>query len=280
MTLPAPLLELRGVSHRFGATVALDDAALQVRPGTIHALLGENGAGKTTLMRIAFGLVGADAGTVLVSGTPVGIRSPSDAIGHGIGMVHQHFNLIPAMTVAENVALGGHGLLDLPRVRRELGELATASGLPLDPDALVDTLSVAQQQRLEIVKALSRAARVLILDEPTAVLAPAESDELLRWLRAYVSRGNAAVLITHKLREAIAAADDITVLRRGRVVLHAAAMPTAEALTAAMLGEADRLIDAPEVGASRVTHGATDSAQAPAAAIHPAPAGVASLQSV
>jgi ABC-type uncharacterized transport system ATPase subunit len=244
VTPPAPLLEVRGATHRFGTTVALDDASIQVRAGTIHALLGENGAGKTTLMRVAFGLVAADAGTVLVDGRPVAIRTPSDAIGHGIGMVHQHFNLIPAMAAAANVALGGHGLLDLRAVQRDLARLSSDSGLPIDPDALVETLSVAQQQRLEILKALYRDARVLILDEPTAVLAPAEADELLRWLRGYVARGNAVVLITHKLHEAVAVADDVTVLRRGRVVLHTrgsdatASAPTPDLLAAAMLGEA------------------------------------------
>lgn len=242
---PAPLLELRGVTHRFGTTVALDDAALAVRPGTIHALLGENGAGKTTLMRIAFGLVEADAASVLVDGEPVTVRRPADAIARGIGMVHQHFNLVPAMTAAANVALGGRGRLDLGAVRRALGPLSVQSGLALDPDAVVDTLSVAQQQRLEILKALYRNARLLILDEPTAVLAPAEADELLRWLREFASRGNAVVLITHKLREAVTAADDVTVLRRGRVVLQVrgarsdASRPTADTLAGAMLGDAD-----------------------------------------
>ena len=233
----APLLELRGVSHRYGAIVALDDASFVLRPGTVHALLGENGAGKTTLMRVAFGLVHADVAAMRVGGEEVAVRSPADAIALGIGMVHQHFALIPAMTAAENVALGGQGAFDHETVARRLRALGDSSGMAIDPDARVDTLTVAEQQRLEIVKALHRDARVLILDEPTAVLAPRESDELLAWLRRYVAAGNAAVLITHKLREALAIADDITVLRRGRVVAcMAGSAATVASLQHAMLG--------------------------------------------
>jgi ABC-type uncharacterized transport system ATPase subunit len=243
MTLPhshdAPVaLALRGIDKRYGNVQALSAATLEVRPGTVHALLGENGAGKSTLMRIAYGLERADAGTVVVWTEHVRITSAADAIAHGIGMVHQHFTLVPAMTVAENIALGGRGRLDLEDVATRVDELSTSTGFALNPTARVETLSVGAQQRVEIAKALVRAARVLILDEPTAVLAPAESTELLRWVRAYADAGNAAVLITHKLREALGVADEVTVLRRGRTVLSAPRNEvTTDTLTSAMIGE-------------------------------------------
>ena len=235
--MSAPALALSGVTRRFGAVVALDDASLSVRPGTVHALLGENGAGKTTLMRIAFGMVRPDAGRILVDGRDLQLRSPADAIAAGIGMVHQHFTLVPRMTVAENVALGGHGLLHPARTAATVREIASLTGFALDPAAPAERLSVGAQQRVEIAKALARRAGVLVLDEPTAVLAPAEADELLRWVRQYAAQGNAAILITHKLREALAVADDVTVLRHGRVVHTTAAADASEpSLTAAMLG--------------------------------------------
>lgn len=236
----APALALRALRKRFGATLALDGASLEVTTGTVHALLGENGAGKTTLVRAAFGLVRADEGEVLLDGLPRRFRSAADAIDAGVGMVHQHFSLVPALTAAENVALGGRGPFH-PRVAAErLTRVAEEAGLAVDPWARVEDMSVAAQQRLEILKALARGARVLILDEPTAVLAPAEADELLAWLRRYVARGHAAVLITHKLREAVAAADAVTVLRRGRTVLaRAAAGARVEELAAAMVGAGD-----------------------------------------
>jgi general nucleoside transport system ATP-binding protein len=243
MTLPrshdAPVaLALRGIDKRYGNVQALSTATLEVSPGTVHALLGENGAGKSTLMRIAYGLERADAGTMLVWNDPVRITSAADAIAHGIGMVHQHFTLVPAMTVAENIALGGRGRLDLTEVAKRVDALSTSTGFALDPEARVETLSVGAQQRVEIAKALVRAARILILDEPTAVLAPAESSELLRWVRAYADAGNAVILITHKLREALGVADDVTVLRRGRSVLAARRDDvTPDTLTAAMIGE-------------------------------------------
>jgi general nucleoside transport system ATP-binding protein len=201
-------------------------------------LLGENGAGKSTLMRIAYGLERADAGTLLVWNERGRIMSAADAIAHGIGMVHQHFTLVPAMTVAENVALGGHGRLDLAEVSRRVDELSALTGFALNPSARVESLPVGAQQRVEIAKALLHAARILILDEPTAVLAPVESAELLRWVRAYADEGNAAVLITHKLREALGVADEVTVLRRGRTVLTAKRDEvTPDTLTSAMIGE-------------------------------------------
>lgn len=231
-------LELTGISKRFGDSIALDDVSLRVNRRTVHALVGENGAGKTTLMRIAFGLARADAGRVTALGSERAILSPVDAMNAGIGMVHQHFSNVPAMTVAENVALGGRGRFDIARAEKRVGDIGSRTGLTLDARDRADTLSVGAQQRLEIVKALARDTHTLILDEPTAVLAPAEAEDLLRWIRAFADEGNAVVLITHRLREALAVADTVTVLRRGRVVLDAAAADlTARGLATAILGE-------------------------------------------
>jgi general nucleoside transport system ATP-binding protein len=233
---------LTDVVKHFGTVAALEGANLSVRAGTVHALLGENGAGKTTLMRIAFGMIRPDAGRLAVHGQPVAWHSPVDAITAGIGMVHQHFTLVPAMTVAENVELGA-GAAGRWRFNRRAAEertraLSQASGLDVDPEARVAELSIAAQQRVEIIKALSRNARLLILDEPTAVLAPRETEELLRWLRTYASGGGTAVLITHKLREALTVADDVTVLRRGRTVFAARRSEVDEnSLTRAMIGD-------------------------------------------
>jgi simple sugar transport system ATP-binding protein len=224
MPLPAGPLGVDAVAMtmRFGDFTALDNVALKVRPGTFHALLGENGAGKTTLMRIAFGMLRPDAGTMELDGTVRHWRSSADAIAAGIGMVHQHFLLVPAMTVAENVSLGERGLLrrfDARVVAERVRKIGAEAGLVLDPASRVADLPVGAQQRLEIVKALARDVKILILDEPTAVLSPAESQELYAWLRSFVARGRTVVLITHKVREALALADDVTVLRRGRTVL-------------------------------------------------------------
>lgn len=224
--MSAAALALHDITKRFGSVVALDGAALDVRAGTLHALLGENGAGKTTLMRLAFGMLRPDAGTIEVDGRPRRWRSSADAIAAGIGMVHQHFLIVPAMTVAENVALGDRGLLRgfNPRAAADrVRQIGAETGLVLNPAAGVADLPVGAQQRLEIVKALARNARILILDEPTAVLSPVESQELYVWLRAFVTRGGTVVLITHKLREALTLADEVTVLRRGRTVLSRAA---------------------------------------------------------
>ncbi|MBL0171617.1 MAG: ABC transporter ATP-binding protein [Gemmatimonadaceae bacterium] len=238
----ASLLSLEGITRRFGDVVALDNATFAVRAGTVHALLGENGAGKTTLMRVAFGLLAPDVGTVRVRGTPRHITSPAAAFSLGIGMVHQHFSLVPAMTVAENVALGGHGRFDPLRAEARVREVALRAGLALDPRALVSSLGVGAQQRCEIVKALARDVDVLILDEPTAVLAPQEAAELLRWMRTFADAGHAVVLITHKLRDALDVADDVTVLRRGQVVLTASAQETTQnALRGAMVGTTQRV---------------------------------------
>ena len=236
---PAALLHLEGISRRFGSVQALQDASLTVRQGTVHALLGENGAGKTTLMRVVFGLLTPDRGQVHWNGAPLAITSPAEALRAGIGMVHQHFTLVPAMTVAENVALGGHGGFDAARAAARVNEVAARAGLALDAHARVDTLPVGAQQRCEIVKALARDVQLLILDEPTAVLAPSEAAELLAWMRRFADAGNAVVLITHKLRDALAVADDVTVLQRGRTVYTARARETTEAVLAeAMIGGA------------------------------------------
>jgi general nucleoside transport system ATP-binding protein len=234
----APLaLALDGISKRYGAVDALTSASLSVRPGTVHALLGENGAGKSTLMRIAYGLARSDSGSVTVHGARAHFAGPRDAIARGIGMVHQHFTLVPVMSVAENIALGGRGMLDTARIAERVHELAARTGFALDPRATVASLPIGAQQRVEIAKALIRDARILILDEPTAVLAPAETSELLRWLRAFADAGNAVVLITHKLQEALSVADDVTVLRHGRTALSGPVdSVTRESLTAAMLG--------------------------------------------
>jgi simple sugar transport system ATP-binding protein len=208
------MLEMRGISKRFGGVQALDDVSLRVGPGAVHALLGENGAGKSTLMHIAAGLMTADGGEVSVHGHLLGGAAQLHA---GIGMVHQHLSLVPTMTAAENFALGATGRLDLPGARRRLQGLSAESGLLVEPDARVDGMSLVQQQRLEILKALGRGAQLIIMDEPTAVLAPAEATDLLAWVRAFAAKGGSVILVTHKLREALAVADEITVLRRGRV---------------------------------------------------------------
>src|SRR5688500_9594077 len=243
MTAPksesVPALELRGLMKRFGVTVALDGLDFVVQPGEVHALLGENGAGKSTAMRIAYGLTAADAGSVRVMGRELTGHSVQRAVDAGLGMVHQHLSLVPTLTAAENLVLGGRGLLDHADAAAKLRAVAEASGLRVDPGALVSELSLVEQQRLEILKALARSARVLILDEPTSVLAPSESEELLRWLRRFAATGGSVVLVTHKLREALAIADAVSVLRRGRVVVSGRATETSESdLARAMFPDA------------------------------------------
>lgn len=243
MTLPAldpspsAALELSEIAKRFGRTIALAGAGIRVRPGTVHALLGENGSGKTTLMRIAYGMVRADSGEIRIHGRTTRLTTPVDAIRAGMGMVHQHFTLVPAMTVAENIALGGRGRLRSRDMINRVEAVAARTGFTLDPRALISDLPIGAQQRVEIAKALARNADILILDEPTAVLAPTEVDDLLRWLRAFAEEGRAVVLITHKLRDALAVADDVTVLRRGRCVITGpAAGMSVPQLTSAMIG--------------------------------------------
>ena len=237
MTLVAPLFALDAISKRYGMVQALAGASLTVRPGTVHALLGENGAGKTTLMRIAFGLTRPDSGTVRWRGAAAAFESPRDALAAGIAMVQQHFSLVPSLSVAENVALGGRGLFDAAEAKRRVRQLVATTGLMVDPEAVAGTLGVSAQQRTEILKALAHGVRLLILDEPTATLAPSDAAALLAWTREFATGDRAVVLITHKLRDALAVADDLTVLRAGRVVLSsAAAKVTERSLAASMLG--------------------------------------------
>ena len=250
--MTTPPLALANITKRYADVVALENVSFTLRPGTVHALLGENGAGKTTLLRVAFGMTRADHGRIEIDGRPATLRSPADAILLGVGMVHQHFTLVPAMTVAENVMLGGRGMLRRDESVAVVREIAAATGFALDPDTRVESLTVGAQQRVEIAKALARHARILVLDEPTAVLAPAEADDLLQWLRAYADAGNAAVLITHKLREALTIADDVTVLRHGRVTYTGPARESSPStLTAAMIGA--ELATAPSEQAPRAT---------------------------
>jgi simple sugar transport system ATP-binding protein len=216
------VVEARHITKRFPGLLANDAVDFDLRPGEVHCLLGENGAGKTTLMNVIFGLYRPDAGDLYVRGERVEFGSSRDAIAHGIGMVHQHFQLIPVFSVAENVVLGDElrrgPMLDLDRARRRIRELGEQYGLRVDPDAKVEDLSVGEQQRVELLKALFRSADILILDEPTAVLTPGEVDEFFGVVRSLVAQGKSIVFITHKLREVLAVADRITVLRHGRVV--------------------------------------------------------------
>lgn len=236
--MSALALETKNVARRFGDVVALADANLSVSRGSVHAVLGENGAGKTTLMRVAFGMVEPQSGEVRVDGTARRFGSPADAIAAGIGMVQQHPANVGAMAVWENVVLGGSGRLRPSQARAEVARLIQTLGFLLDADARVDELPVASQQRLEILKAIYRKARLLILDEPTAILAPEEARDLYTWLRGFARNGGTAVVVTHKLDEAMRFTDDLTVLRAGRTVLEARSSSTsAEALTQAMIGE-------------------------------------------
>jgi general nucleoside transport system ATP-binding protein len=222
-SVTAPALEMRGITKRYPGVVANDHIDLVVRPGEIHALLGENGAGKSTLMNILYGLATPDSGEILLDGTPVTIGGPSDAIARGISMVHQHFMLIPVLTVAENILLGEETManaifLDRAEARRRIIELGKRFGFEIDPDAKVEGLSVGWQQRVEILKALYREARILVLDEPTAVLTPQETAEIFAVLKRLAAEGHSIIFISHKLYEVLEIADRITVIRRGRVV--------------------------------------------------------------
>jgi simple sugar transport system ATP-binding protein len=234
-------LELRRITKRFGSLVANDSIDLVFEPGEIHALLGENGAGKSTLMNVLYGLYQPDEGEILVDDQPVTFAGPADAMRAGIGMVHQHFMLIPVFTVAENVMLGHEntrrfGFLDRRRARKLVDEISQRYHLKVPSDALVADLPVGVQQRVEIIKALSRDARMLILDEPTAVLTPQETDELMEVMRSLRDNGTSIVFITHKLREVRAVADRITVIRRGKVVGEAEPSTSANELAALMVG--------------------------------------------
>ena len=234
-------LELRGITKRFGQLVANDSINLVVQPGEIHALLGENGAGKSTLMNVLYGLYQADEGEILLDDKAQKFAGPGDAMAAGIGMVHQHFMLIPVFTVAENVALGNEptgllGTFNLSEARKRVVEISNRFGFNVDPDALVEDLPVGVQQRVEIIKALSRDAKVLVLDEPTAVLTPQETDELMAIMRQLAKAGTSIVFITHKLREVKEVADKITVIRLGKVVGDASPDASTSELASMMVG--------------------------------------------
>ncbi|HYK67281.1 MAG TPA: ABC transporter ATP-binding protein [Streptosporangiaceae bacterium] len=259
-------LELRGITKRFGSLVANDHIDLVVQPGEIHALLGENGAGKTTLMNVLYGLVQPDEGEILLDDEPVAIHSHRDAIRAKVGMVHQHFMLVPVFTVAENVTLGAEpvrrlatpaltwgglrvpplglpsiGLLDRRKARREVLGLSERFGLRVDPDALVEDLPVGVQQRVEIIKALLREASVLVLDEPTAVLTPGETEDLFRIMRELREGGRSIIFISHKLKEVQAIADNITIIRRGKVVGQRPPSTSSVELASLMVGRSVQL---------------------------------------
>src|SRR5258705_6518572 len=219
----APALEMRGITKRYPGVVANDGIDLEVRPGEIHALLGENGAGKTTLMNILYGLAKPDEGTILLDGNDVTLTGPSDAIARGISMVHQHFMLVPVLSVAENIILGEETMaspffIDRNEANRRIVELGRRFGFEVDPDIKVGSLSVGWQQRVEILKALYRDAKILVLDEPTAVLTLQETEEIFEFLRRLAAQGHSIVFISHKLYEVLEIADRITVIRRGKVV--------------------------------------------------------------
>jgi ABC-type uncharacterized transport system ATPase subunit len=239
-------LELRGITKRFGSLTANDAVDLVVEPGEIHALLGENGAGKSTLMNVLYGLYQPDEGEILVDDVPVTFKGPGDAMAAGIGMVHQHFMLIPVFTVTENVMLGREqnffGFLSRRRAGRMVAEVSRRYGLDVPPDALVANLPVGVQQRVEILKALTRDAKLLVLDEPTAVLTPLETEQLITVMRALRDGGTSIVFISHKLHEVREIADKITVIRRGKVVGTAEPTASANELAALMVGRPVQLV--------------------------------------
>ncbi|NND50636.1 MAG: ABC transporter ATP-binding protein, partial [Rhizobiales bacterium] len=239
MPAPAPAIELRGIDKHFGVVHANRAIDLKIEKGTIHGIVGENGAGKSTLMSILYGYYQADSGDILIDGEKRDIVTPQDAISAGIGMVHQHFMLVENFTVLENVILGAEAAprlaAALARARRSLSDLARDYALDIDPDAITENLSVGLRQRVEILKALFRGAEVLILDEPTGVLTPAEADHLFRILYHLKSQGRTVVLITHKLREIMAITDHVSVMRRGELVATRQTAETSEAELAELM---------------------------------------------
>lgn len=249
-------LELRGITKVFGPLVANDNINLTIEPGEIHALLGENGAGKSTLMNVLYGLYQPDGGEILIDDKPVRFRGPGDAVAAGIGMVHQHFMLVPVFSVAESVALGYEptgplGIINKAKAGKLVNKLSSRFGFDINPRSIIEDLPVGAQQRVEIIKALSREAQVLILDEPTAVLTPQETDELMDIMLQLKEAGTSIVFITHKLREVRAVADRITVIRRGKVVGEASPESTEKELASLMVGRPVNLDvekDEPELG--------------------------------
>ena len=239
-------LELKGITKSFGSFIANDSIDLKVAKGEIHAILGENGAGKSTLMNVVYGLLQPDSGTISVDEKIVNITEPADALNVGIGMVHQHFMLVPVFTVAENIILGHeqskNGLLTLTAAKQKIKTISDEFNFEIDPDALVENIPVGVQQRVEIIRALMYDAKVLILDEPTAVLTPQETDELLNMMRTLKAKGTSIIFITHKLREVKAVADKITIIRRGKVVGTASPSSTQEELASLMVGREVDLI--------------------------------------
>jgi simple sugar transport system ATP-binding protein len=240
-------LELRGITKRFGSLTANDAIDLVVEPGEIHALLGENGAGKSTLMNVLYGLYHPDEGEIVIDGAPVNFKGPGDAMAAGIGMVHQHFMLIPVFTVTENVMLGHEqvnpvGMLNRRQARRRVAQISRDYGLEVPPRAIVGDLPVGVQQRVEILKALSRDAQLLVLDEPTAVLTPSETRELFAVMRNLREAGTSIVFISHKLHEVREIADRITVIRRGKVVGEAKPTASTNELAAMMVGRPVQLV--------------------------------------
>jgi simple sugar transport system ATP-binding protein len=234
-------LELRNITKRFGTLTANDNISLTLEPGEIHSLLGENGAGKSTLMNVLYGLLQPDEGEILIDDKPVKFNGPGDAMAAGIGMVHQHFMLIPVFTVAENVVLGNEpisklGGLDLEKARALVKEISDRFGFEIDPDAKIQDLPVGSQQRVEIIKSLARNAKTLVLDEPTAVLTPQETDELMEIMRGLAKSGTSIIFITHKLREVQQVSNRITVIRQGKVVASPSPKATASELASLMVG--------------------------------------------
>jgi simple sugar transport system ATP-binding protein len=233
-------LEIKGITKKFGDLVANDSIDLKVNNSQILAILGENGAGKSTLMNVVYGLLPADSGEILIDGKKVEINSPADALAVGIGMVHQHFMLVPVFTVAENIVLGHEqsqrGVITLTEAKAKIKKICDEFKFEIDPDALIENLPVGVQQRVEIIRALMYDAKVLILDEPTAVLTPQETDELLNMMKALKSKGTSIIFITHKLREVKEVADQITVIRRGKVVGTVEPSTSQEELASLMVG--------------------------------------------
>ena len=233
-------LEIKGITKKFGDLVANDSIDIKVNNSQILAILGENGAGKSTLMNVVYGLLPADSGEILIDGKKVEINSPADALAVGIGMVHQHFMLVPVFTVAENIVLGHEqsqrGVITLTEAKAKIKKICDEFKFEIDPDALIENLPVGVQQRVEIIRALMYDAKVLILDEPTAVLTPQETDELLNMMKALKSKGTSIIFITHKLREVKEVADQITVIRRGKVVGTVDPSTSQEELASLMVG--------------------------------------------